>query len=34
MIKNIEISEQGIVTLLDGAKHPYEDGEAVLINQV
>ena len=26
MIKNIECSENGLVTLLDGSKHPYEDG--------
>ena len=34
MIKNIETSENGLVTLLDGAKHPYEDGEAIVINQI
>ncbi len=34
MIKDIEISERGLVTLLDGSKHPYEDGEAVVINNV
>ena len=26
MIKDIECSERGLVTLLDGAKHSYEDG--------
>jgi hypothetical protein len=34
MIKDIECSERGIVTLLDGAKHSYEDGEAIVINHV
>jgi ubiquitin-activating enzyme E1 len=34
MIKDIECSERGLVTLLDGAKHPYEDGEAVVISQI
>lgn len=34
MIKDIECSERGLVTLLDGAKHPYEEGEAVVIGQV
>ena len=34
MIKNIECSENGLVTLLDGSKHPYEDGERVVISQV
>lgn len=34
MIKDIEISERGLVTLLDGAKHSYEDGEAVVLSQV
>jgi hypothetical protein len=26
MLSNIEISERGLVTLLEGAKHPFEDG--------
>ncbi len=34
MLGNIDISEQGLVTLLEGAKHPFEDGEAVYINHV
>lgn len=34
MIKEIEISEKGLVTLLDGSKHSYEDGEAVVINNI
>jgi hypothetical protein len=34
MLSNIEVSEQGLVTLLEGAKHPFEDGEAVIINHV
>jgi len=27
MIKNITNDEEGIVTLLEGVKHPYEDGD-------
>lgn len=34
MIKSITNEERGIVTLLEGAKHPYEDGEVVVINNV
>ena len=34
MLGNIDISEQGLVTLLEGAKHPFEDGETVYINHV
>lgn len=34
MIKNISTGEKGVVTLLDGAKHPYEDGEVVIIKGV
>jgi hypothetical protein len=34
MIKEITTAEKGIVTLLDGSKHPFEDGEAIVINNV
>ena len=34
MIKNISCEEDGVVTLLDGVKHPYEDGDYVVINNV
>lgn len=34
MVKNISNDEEGVVTLLDGLKHPYEDGDSVLINGV
>lgn len=34
MIKNISIAEKGIVTLLPGVKHPYQDGEVILIKSV
>jgi hypothetical protein len=34
MLGNIDISDQGLVTLLEGAKHPFEDGEAVYISHV
>lgn len=34
MIKNITIAEKAVVTLLDGAKHPFEDGEVVIIKGV
>ena len=34
MIKNISNEEKAVVTLLDGVKCPYEDGEAVLIKNV
>lgn len=32
MIKNI--SEDGVVTLLDGIKHPYEDGDYIVLQKV
>lgn len=34
MIKNISIGEKAIVTLLPGVKHPYEDGELVLLSEI
>ena len=34
MIKNITTAEKAVVTLLDGAKHPFEDGEVVIIKGV
>lgn len=33
-VKEITNHEKGIVTLLDGVKNPFEDGEAVLIRNV
>lgn len=32
IIKNITNEEEGLVTLLQGAKHPYEDGEFVTLS--
>lgn len=34
MIKSITNEEKGKVTLLEGAKHPYEDGEVIVLNNV
>lgn len=34
LIKNITCEEEGIVTLLDGVKHPYEDGDYIVLNKV
>jgi len=34
MIKSISNEEKGVVKLLDGAKHPYEDGEVVIFQGV
>lgn len=34
IIKNISNEEKAVVTLLDGVKNPFEDGEAVLIKNV
>jgi len=34
MIKNITSEEAAVVTLLEGSKHPYEDGEYVVIDLV
>lgn len=34
MIKNISQGEKGVVTLLTGAKHPFEDGEHVVFSEV
>lgn len=34
MIKSITNAEKGIVTLLPGAKHPYEDGEHIILSEV
>ena len=34
MIKHISQEEKGKVTLLDGTKHPFEDGEVVVIKEV
>jgi len=31
MISNISSEERGVVTLLPGAKHPFEDNDAVLL---
>lgn len=33
-IKSISNEKAGLVTLLPGAKHPYEDGDHVIINGV
>ncbi len=33
-VKEITNDEKGIVTLLDGVKNPFEDGEAVLIRNI
>lgn len=34
MIKSISSAEKGIVTLLTGAKHPFEDGEHIIFSEV
>lgn len=34
IIKNITTAEDGIVTLLDGIKHPYQDGDYVIFSKV
>lgn len=34
MIKSITNAEKGIVTLLPGGKHPYEDGEHIILSEV
>lgn len=34
MIKSVSNEEQGLVTLLDGVKHPYEDGDYVVLSMV
>lgn len=34
MIKSISNQEKGIVTLLAGTKHPYEDGEHIIFSEV
>lgn len=34
IIQNISNEEEGIVKLLDGVKHPYEDGDSIVITQV
>lgn len=34
MIKSISNEEKGKVILLEGAKHPYEDGEVIVLNNV
>lgn len=34
MIKHISIAEKAIVTLLPGVKHPYEDGELILLSEI
>lgn len=34
MIKHISNEQEGLVTLLDGLKHPYQDGDYVLISKV
>lgn len=34
MIKNITNEEEGLVTLLDGLKHPYQDGDYIVLSRV
>jgi hypothetical protein len=34
MIKSITIEEEGLVTLLDGIKHPYQDGDYIVLSRV
>jgi hypothetical protein len=34
MIKDISCSKDGIVKLLDGTKHQYQDGDYVVIDHV
>ena len=34
MIHNISNEENGKVTLLPGAKHPYEDGEHIVLSAI
>lgn len=34
MIKSITCEEKGVVTLLDGVKHPYQDGDYIVLNKV
>lgn len=34
MIKNITIAEKSTVTLLPGARHPYEDGEHIVLSEI
>jgi hypothetical protein len=34
MIKNITTADKAVVTLLDGVKHPFEDGEVIIIKGV
>jgi hypothetical protein len=34
IIKTISNEEEGVVTLLDGLKHPYQDGDFVVLSKV
>ena len=34
IIKNISCDEKAVVTLLDGVKSPFEDGEAIILRNV
>lgn len=34
MIKEISCNSEGIVKLLDGVKHPYQDGDFIVIDKV
>lgn len=34
MVENISNAEEGVVTLLKGVRHPYEDGDVVRITKV
>lgn len=34
IIKDITNEEEGLVTLLDGVKHPYQDGDYVVLSRV
>lgn len=34
IIKNISNEEEGLVTLMDGVKHPYEDGDYIVLSLV
>lgn len=34
MIKHISNEEEGLVTLLDGVKHPYEDGDYIALTRI
>ena len=34
MIENISNDKEGVLTIPEGQRHPYEDGQAVIISKV